>query len=432
MPWLFVAGAFTVVAPLESACSDDATSSSVPPAIDGGVTVDGASPPPVIPPVQEAGVDAGPVGVPDEACPLAAKTWMKSDFSGAIRSIVIRNSVYAIADDAKTNTMPLHAFGLASGEPAPTSTRVECPPAEDVLFFPRLQTARFDGAEQLFVSFPNASYAGPDGIIEAPGGLERVGPLDSPMPESVSFLEATRGSVDGIFDSASGPLVLSWDALSSADGTLATLVGAAGSESLTNTQVFPSSASVVLRSEPLYFDGQLVALLRATGLDDPSAVVYSGWPLLPSGPGEAVELPGGYVTAALHDEQPFAYGLSSNGELVEVGLTASLTPTQRVVARLPQGYTVAPGAIAQMAYTNGSVVLPAYKDGAPRILRVRLGTGSLDEWVAVIPDGAAFLGWSALAAGHGVVCTAMGTNEDGVERAGLHCGCLDGAFSHVP
>ncbi|AKU93772.1 hypothetical protein AKJ09_00436 [Labilithrix luteola] len=383
------------------------------------------------------GGDGAVFDVPDEACPITdvtSKAWSKKGIATTVRSILIRDTVYAVADRNGT-TSPLYSFALATGDGKGVPTQIALPAVTDAnpTFLPRLQTAKFDNHEQLFVSLLNRYYGASDGgVFENKGGLVRVGPIDAPLPATAAILPSTQGSVDGVFDDTAGPRVLSWSSLEGDAGTVSTLTGAAGSETLASPLSFPGKPSEFERSEVLHEQDRIVGVLRATNLANPSAVVFSGWPISDAGAGAPIDLPGGYATATVRDTAPMAYVLTSAGELFEVDLGETMSPVGRLVTSLPQGYAPAPGSNARMVYTNGSVAFPAFKDGAPRILRVRLGTGAIEEWIPDAPDAGTFVGWSALAAGHGVVCTAIGRTVGATSSAEIDCACLDGAFQRVP
>lgn len=439
MPFGIVSSTLLLAATAIVGCEDDQPGDVPVTSFDAGAPHDGSASPDAVDATAD-GFDGAPVDVVDEACPITAKVWSKTGIATSVRSILVRNAVYAVADRNGTSS-PLYSFALATGEGNGAPAQIALPTTTDAnsTFLPRLQTAKFDNQEQLFVSLLGRYYAAGDGgVFENKGGLVRVGPVDAALPPSAAILPGTEGSVDGVFDSATGPRVLSWASLESEAGALSTLTGAAGSEALSSPMSFPGKGSEFERSQAIRSNERIVGILRATNLANPSAVVFSAWPVLDSGPdaadagGAAIELPGGYATATVHDSSPIVYALSASGDVYEIGLGETMTPTGRVVAHLPEGYSTAPGSNARMVYTNGSVVFPAFKDGTPRILRVRLGTGVVDEWIADAPDAGTFVGWSALAASHGVVCTAIGRSAGAASTNELDCACLDGAFQRVP
>lgn len=428
-----VSSALALAATTVVGCEDDQPGNAPVTSFDAGAQYEGGGSTGAADATADGGDDA-PTAIADEACPITAKTWSKTGIATAVRSILVRSSVYAVADRNGTSS-PLYSFALATGDSNGAPAQIALPTTTDAnsTFLPRLQEAKFDNHDQLFASLLGRYYAAGDGgVFENKGGLVRVGPIDAALPASAAILPGTEGSVDGVFDSASGPKVLSWSSIESEAGALSTLTGAAGAEVLSSPMSFPGKASEFERSEVVRSQDRIVGVFRATNLANPSAVVFSGWPVLESGPGAAIELPGGYATATVHDAKPIAYALSTSGDLYEIGLGETMGLTGRVVARLPQGYSPAPGSNARMVYTNGSVVFPAFASGAPRILRIRLATGAVDEWMVDAPDAGTFVGWSALTASHGVVCTAIGRSAGAASTNELDCACLDGAFQPVP
>ncbi len=394
-------------------CRPTPSAPSLPPPADAGF--DGNVPPPT---------DAGPSDVPDEACPITApsKEWTYAAPS-VVRSLLVEGSVYEVEDSGGA-TIPLRAFDVATGTAA-GSTDIARPSSLSNTHFPRLQTARFDGTKQLFVSYLSRAQQEADGGIgAAPGGLVRVGPVSSALPESADLVAGVAASVDGVFDDGDAPRVLTWDSPTSPTGKYRRLMGTAGAETIDDGVTFPGPALVFERARAAYAQGRIVGFIRTNDDGNLGAQGWTGWPVRDELPESAITMPGAVTTTANHDTLPIVYAVTATGIVTEYTVDAALQPVARVIAQLPAGYAAA-GSSAKMAYTNGSVIFAAFKNGAPRLVRVRVQTGKIDEWPETTADTAnGAFGWSALSAARGVACYANQDNK-------LRCGCLDGSFRAV-
>lgn len=363
-----------------------------------------------------------PVDPPDEACGIPTTTWSFAASTTTIRSILVQApSVYAIADSVNS-TLPIYALSIDAGSVSGSPVSVERPTSPVSTHLPRLSMADVNGSAQLFVSYLRVLYDPGTAPMEYQGGLVRVGPL-SALPAAASLLVGLQGSVDGVFHDVREPRVLHWPLLSAPVATLARFSLVATAESLDTGFTLTAPTTPFERAVALYAGERLVGFVRAND-DDPMGMTqtWTAWSVLADRALAPITLPSTITTFAAHDTQPTIYAVDAFGKVSAYSFDDAFGFVVRDVAQLPATYTVAPSS-AKMAYTNGSIVFPAWKNGtAPVILRVHVASGAVEEWPE--SDGTV-VGWSTLTANDGIVCYAGSSNA-------VRCGCLDGAFIPVP
>lgn len=365
----------------------------------------------VVPPV--------PVDPDDVTCPIPTTTWTFGGASSVVRSIVIASpSVYAVAD-APMLAVPVYALSLTAGSPSGSPAQAERPASPLSTHLPRLQIVELGGQPQLFVSFLSGLFDPGTGPTEYPGGLVRVGATGASLPASAPLVSALSASFDGIVSDATGPRVLSWSALSSPTATLAPL---SPGDTLGAGAPLVGATTPSERALPVHAAERLVGFVRGDEDGTVAGQHWTAWPVVDGVPGAPIAAPGAFVTFAVHDTQPVAYAVDSLGAVHSFAIDDTFQLTGRTLAQLPSGYAAASSS-AKMVFTNGSVVFPATDaSGALRLVRVRVASGRVEEWIE--PD-LSVIGWSALAAGDGVACYATSQNL-------VRCGCLAGAFTAVP
>jgi len=295
------------------------------------------------------------------------------------------------------------------------------------------------GKDYLFVSYLRREYVEDDGsVVESAGGVVPVGPLDEALPSSAALIPGVDDSVDGIFppvDLQDGntngavAMVLSWPSLGADAGSLRSARidnGQVTLSPLLTRSSIPLAPASFARSDVVVYQGSSQTIIRADG--------EGGWRAFAVGPrGTDGFAPGKVVTwAPLSWRTPADdlnattfFGVSPEG--VVTRYTPALATQKRDLTVLPPGFRAAASS-ARMVHTNGtqgSLVFPGFKNDAPRMFRIHIHSGKLEEWPETATDtpNAAF-GWSALAADRGLVCYANAANT-------IRCGCMDSVFKPV-
>jgi hypothetical protein len=379
--------------------------------------------------------DAGDTA--DERCPLTTseRAWTWSS-SSSVRSILIHDSVYVASDHAPP-TIPLRSLSLTTGAPGAV-TEVQRPDGPSPTHLPRLQAVPVAGQEHLVVSYLRREYVDDDGATqETPGGIAWVGPLGQALPASASLISGVDDSVDGVFryDNA-GLAVLAWPSLAATDAKLHRLAldSDAGVRIVDSYPVVGLRPASFERAGGVYRDATLELLIRSDGKGDVQSletldVSPNGASLVHLGVQENATTWAPLKWKGSPDDVngPTYFAVTPAGIVTRYALFLSAPHNKRELTVLPQGFR-ADASSAKMVHTNGprgSIVFPGFRNGAPRLFRVHVYTGALDEWPETAADtpNEAF-GWSALDADRGVVCYANASNV-------VRCGCMNSVFKPV-
>lgn len=339
--------------------------------------------------------DGGPL---PPSCPLPQGLWTNAaEQRGIVRSLAVHGAVFAATDGIPAR---IEKLGLLDGE-ALEETGITVPGLSQT--FPRLQLVRAEGGEiEVFVSYLGS-------LADRIGGVARLARVQ-PWPAATSLIPDLSNAVDGIFATATGPVALSY----TQDGTSAELHQLGADDSWLPLGSLPIAANHLTRTLGVYqTEGTVFAFVRK---DDQASTWKSI--SLTSDPPSPVDMPEAIVDVATHDSRPLVYALTTSRELKEITLG---TNQQRTVGQLPAGVTAANNSFARMTYAYDSVIFPGYVNDAPHLLRMRTDTGAVTAWPAV---RAAHMGWSALAAGEGLVCYGDDQNQ-------VHCACIS-TFEALP